>query len=116
MPRRPKQNGLLFIAFVMVTVNPAIAVAEENAPPGQANFEDYCAACHGYDGIPVLPGTPNFSIGERLNKKDNELLQAINIGKGDVMPPWEGVLNEKAQQDVLDYIKNVLQQKKTDKN
>lgn len=127
MPRRRKQNSLLLITVAMIpmlilamaTVNPAIAVATEKVQPGkihpgQENYEEFCAACHGYDGIPVLPGTPNFSTGERLNKKDSELLQAIREGKGDVMPPWENVLNEQAQQDVLDYIKEVINQKSAD--
>jgi mono/diheme cytochrome c family protein len=29
-------------------------------------FQASCAACHGFDGIPIMPGIPNFSKGERL--------------------------------------------------
>ena len=111
MPRSCKKNHLWLIALVIITINSAIVVAAEKNHPGQTSFEEFCASCHGYDGIPVLPGTPNFAVGERLNKKDNELLQTIRKGKGDVMPPWEEVLNKQAQQDVLNYIKHVIHKK-----
>lgn len=121
MPRSRKQNRLLLIAVVMIATNSATVVAAEKKHPekmhpGQKNFEEFCASCHGYDGTPVLPGTPNFTIGERLNKKDNELLQAIRKGKGEVMPPWDEVLNKQAQQDVLNYITHVIHTKNTKKN
>lgn len=116
MPHNRKQNSLLIIALFMVSVNPVITLAEEKIHPGKANFEDLCASCHGYDGIPVFPGTPNFAVGERLDKKDNELLEAIRKGKGDVMPPWEDMLNELAQREVLNYIKDVMHKKSSDNN
>lgn len=45
------------------------AFAADKPHPGQASFEEYCASCHGYDGVPIVPGTPNFANGERLTKK-----------------------------------------------
>ncbi len=63
--------------------------------------------CHGYDGVPILPGAPNFSIGERITeKKDAELLQSISQGKG-TMPPWEGILSEQEQMSVLRYSRHI---------
>lgn len=67
-------------------------------------YQDNCAACHGYDGIPLLPGAANFAKGERLDKADTELLQIINLG-GEDMPPWEDILSDMEQREVLRYVR-----------
>mgnify|MGYP000320636626 CR=1 FL=1 len=67
-------------------------------------YQDNCAACHGYDGVPLLPGAANFSLGEKLDKTDGELLQIINLG-GEEMPPWEDILTDLEQQEVLSYVR-----------
>ena len=69
-------------------------------------YQDNCAMCHGYDGIPMLPGTPNFFKGERFDKSDEELLESIAKGK-DMMPPWEDQLDEAQHQQLLDYVKGI---------
>lgn len=66
-------------------------------------FEDNCAACHGYDGVPMLPGAANFAAGERLDKPGSELLAIILDGKGD-MPGWRDVLTSDEQEAALAYI------------
>ena len=67
-------------------------------------FDENCAACHGYDGVPMLPGTPNFIAGERLERSDDELLTTIAQGK-DLMPPWEGELTVEQRKQLLNYIR-----------
>ncbi|MFQ5757035.1 MAG: c-type cytochrome [Acidiferrobacterales bacterium] len=74
---------------------------------GKEIYEEYCAACHGYDGVPILPGSPNFSKGERLDKTDAELLKTISDGKGDIMPPWKEVLSEQQRKNVLHYLRSI---------
>ena len=63
-----------------------------------------CAMCHGYDGIPILPGAPNFAKGERLDKPEAELLRSIAEGRA-TMPPWGKELNQHEQLAVLTYIR-----------
>lgn len=70
-------------------------------------FEEYCAACHGYDGIPNLPGAPNFSIGESMDKNDATLLKSIGEGKGDIMPPWKDTLSEAERAAILRYVRSM---------
>ncbi len=67
-------------------------------------YQDNCAACHGYDGVPLLPGAANFALGEKLNKSDSELLEIINMG-GENMPPWEDILTDAEQHQVLSYLR-----------
>jgi cytochrome c5 len=69
---------------------------------GQILFEDYCAACHGDDGAALLPGTPSFARGERLEKSDEELLKSIAKGLK-VMPPWEGILTDEEMEECLEH-------------
>ncbi len=73
---------------------------------GQELFEENCAACHGDDGVSILPGSPNFAKGERLEKSDDELLKSINDGLN-VMPPWDGVLSTKQMKACLDYVRSL---------
>ncbi len=74
---------------------------------GQEIFEEYCAACHGYDGIRIIPEAPNFSDGESLEKEDPDLLTAIRDGKGEIMPLWSSDLSEQQMLDVLAYIRTL---------
>jgi len=80
-------------------------VAERLAQARQV-FQDNCGACHGYDGVPTLPETPNFARGERMEKSDAELLETIRRGKGN-MPPWEGALSESERRAALGYARLV---------
>lgn len=75
---------------------------------GREIFHERCAACHGIDGNAILPDAPSFAKGERLEKTDKELLESIRHGKGDIMPPWEGVISDKEQRDILGYVKVVV--------
>ena len=75
-------------------------------------YQANCAACHGFDGIPMMPGIPNFSAGERMEKADQELFTSVQNGKesesgGIPMPPWQGALSEEEILAVLNYIRVV---------
>jgi len=71
---------------------------------GREIYELYCGACHGFNGKALMPGTPSFAKGERLDKSVDELLDSILQGKGDVMPDWEMVLSPTESKQVLDFI------------
>lgn len=69
-------------------------------------YHENCVMCHGDDGVPLMPGTPDFSKGERLNKTDAELLKTLQDGK-DVMPAWKDVLSDQQRRDMLSYVRTV---------
>jgi mono/diheme cytochrome c family protein len=88
----------------------AIALAE---PAGAADiyngsklYAHHCRSCHGHNGKPVLPGTPDFTRGEGLLAPDQLLLRSIRFGKG-LMPGFEAVLRSKEQLDVLVYVRSL---------
>lgn len=92
--------------------------AEDAQTPENARnaYEEYCAACHGYDGIPNLPGVPNFSVGESLDKNEAELIESIAKGKGDIMPAWQDILSEDERVAILRYVRSIAGENMSDEN
>jgi len=78
-----------------------------NIRKGNEIYHERCAMCHGMDGNPILPMTPNFAKRERMEKSDEELLGTIQHGK-DLMPPWKEMLSEEERKDVLSYIRVIV--------
>ena len=85
------------------------AYAQDSDPTAQSTdtYEEHCGACHGYDGVPILPGAPSFADGERLGKTDAELLKSIADGKGEIMPSWSEALSEEQRIAVLRYVRKL---------
>ncbi len=88
----------------------ALSAGSLQAESGQDLFEANCAACHGFDGVAFLPGAPDFSIGERLDKTDVELMKSMKEGLN-MMPPWqpegkEIVLTDEQLKSCLVHIKS----------
>ncbi|MBI5894149.1 MAG: cytochrome c [Deltaproteobacteria bacterium] len=77
-----------------------------NIQKGKEIYHERCAACHGLDGNPILPVSPNFAKGERMEKTDKELLQTIRNGK-EPMPAWKDILKEDELKKVLAYVRVV---------
>lgn len=82
----------------------ALSIDLENLTSAQEVYEDNCAACHGYDGVPMLPGAANFALGEKLEGSDSDLLLIILDGNGD-MPGWRDDLTPGEQKAALAYIR-----------
>lgn len=97
------------LAWLMVALSWSHAFAEDDdvIAHGKVIYENYCAGCHGFDGIPLLPETPNFYKAERMEIDDAILLASIRNGKGAVMPPWEAVLTEEQCRQALAYIRKM---------
>jgi mono/diheme cytochrome c family protein len=72
----------------------------------QESFLENCAMCHGSDGIPMLPGVPNFAKSERMEKSDKDLLVIMGQGK-DLMPAWEDFFTEQEQLEFLNYVRGI---------
>jgi cytochrome c6 len=81
------------------------AQAADIAKGAQA-YATHCAMCHGANGTPVMPGTPNFRRLESLMRPDMQLLTAIRTGKG-AMPAYFGVLRDREILDVIAYLRTL---------
>ena len=75
---------------------------------GREIYNAYCGACHGFNGPPLLQNAPDFAAGERMDKSDSELLDAIRAGKGTAMPAWTGILSDEDCVAVLQFIRETL--------
>ena len=95
-------------AIVALLIYSYAHAADASAVAGEAVYDSYCGACHGFNGVPLLPNAPDFSGGERMEKSDSELLDSIRDGKGKAMPAWLGILSEEECEAVLQYIREAL--------
>ena len=73
---------------------------------GRKLYAEHCARCHGHDGRPVVPGTPNISRGEGMMAPDQTLLRSLQYGKG-LMPGFETVIRGRELFDVLVYTRSL---------
>lgn len=73
---------------------------------GRRVYAVHCASCHGDNGIPVLPGTPNLAKGDGLIAPDMMLLRSLRYGKRS-MPGFESLLGRKEMLDVLAYVRSL---------
>lgn len=69
---------------------------------GSQVYARHCAACHGPNGISVMPGAPHLARGERLMQSDLTLLAAFKSGKN-AMPAYLGILSDREILDVIAY-------------
>lgn len=75
-------------------------------PRGQARYEEFCAGCHGLNGVARYVVSPSFAIGERMDKTDQELLGSIADGRG-IMPSWNEKLGEEERREILAYVRTL---------
>jgi mono/diheme cytochrome c family protein len=77
---------------------------------GKETYDVNCASCHGEDGkgkeALKNQDIPNFTDAAwQKRESDAELLEAIENGKGKMMPAWKGKLTETEMKDSLAYVR-----------
>jgi len=91
-------------APVLLAILAAAPASAAPPGPGSATYAEHCAHCHGPEGRPELPGTPDFTLGNGLGKSDPALMEAIRHGLG-TMPGFDGAIDNEDLIDVLYYIR-----------
>lgn len=94
---------LLCSAFVVDYVN---AEDSTHQLSGEKIFLKYCAGCHGFDGFAAYEYAPSFSMGERMQKDDSQLLQSVLKGLNG-MPPWQDKLSVGDLREAIAYIRTM---------
>ena len=100
-------GAIMLMLVLAISFNDMRALGADSATLGRDTYEEFCGACHGYDGVPLLPGAPAFSKGERLEQSDTVLLKSISQGKGDLMPAWQDILSEDERVAILVYVRSM---------
>ena len=94
------------VAALTALVCAASVAQASNVFAGKKIYEQHCQRCHGDHGIPILPGSPDFSKGDGLHVTDRKLFSAIKAGKN-VMPAYNKVISERDILNVVAYIRTL---------
>lgn len=69
---------------------------------GKAVYDRYCANCHGFNGVSLMPQTPNLAYNQNLLQQDRLLIEKLKMG-GPRKPPFLGLIKENDFANVLAY-------------
>ena len=100
----PRSGMAMAMALVLILMAGSACAADVRR--GAALYATHCASCHGANGVPVMPGSPNFRRLETLMRPDAQLMTAIRNGKG-AMPAYFGILRERDLQDVVVFLRTL---------
>lgn len=94
--------GILYGAFGVAHAADPLA--------GKGHYKQHCAACHGLDGKPGIPQTPDFTRKSDphngLLRSDTMLLNRIRQG-GASCPAFRSVLDDLQILDVVSYLRSM---------
>lgn len=97
-------SAVVLMSGLTLSAAPLSVAWAANPAAGKGVYETNCAACHGPDGVAVIPGAPNFAKRERLEKPDGMLINSIRNGLN-IMPAWQGQLSVDEMTSALLYIR-----------
>lgn len=98
-------NRLMPISLALLLAVPGSAMALDLAR-AKANYDRYCAACHGFNGMSVMPDTPHLRMNQGLLQQDMQLLTKLKQG-GARKPPMQGVLSDQDLLDIITYTRQL---------
>ena len=105
-------NRIVFAAALTAAVSTAAVLLSANSAEagnpmsGKRVYDANCVLCHGADGQPKQPGTPNFSRRERMEFPDVKLMTSLRNGKN-LCPSWRSTLTDMDLSDVISYIRTL---------
>lgn len=89
----------LALAALLAVAGPAHSA---DVIKGSQIYAKHCAACHGPQGVSVMPGAPHLARGERMMQSDMALLTSLKAGRN-AMPGYLGILTDREILDVIAY-------------
>ena len=96
---------VLVISLVLLLGYSGSAFAADPTKGGKL-YSKHCTNCHGSSGSAQLPGTPDFSRGEKLLQPDTALMEKIKEGIG-MMPAYQGRLTDEEILDVISFLRTL---------
>lgn len=91
---------------LLLALSSSAAGAADTAKGGQL-YAKHCAGCHGSNGVPVMPGTPNFTQPQTMMRSDAAFANVIRNGRM-TMPGYRGLLKDSEVYDVIAYLRTLL--------
>ena len=89
------------VALIALSLTSSGVLSADSVKTKQ-NYDRYCAACHGFNGMSITPGVPNLRMNEGLMQPDYQIIQKLKMGTAK-KPPMLGVLNDQELQDIVAY-------------
>lgn len=107
----PDKNLKNVAAYILLLTQKDIRLRGD-ARRGREIFRQSCVACHGHTGegngvlVKMLEASkiPNMPAKGHSMISDEEMIKIITNGKGEMMPPWGGVLSSEEIKDVAAYV------------
>lgn len=93
----------LFVMAAVVT--PAVAQSADMFKAKQ-NYDRFCAACHGFNGMSVMPDAPNLRLNQGLLQSDQAVIQKLKAGTSR-KPPFMGMMSDAELTDLVGYIRTI---------
>lgn len=111
--------GGLLLGILMVA-GPLSAAEKGDAEKGKAQYQTFCAVCHGASGkgdgptaAALNPRPRDHTDGKYMNTLKNEYLTKVvkqggpAVGKSPLMPPWGASLNDEQILNVIAYVRSL---------
>lgn len=93
-----------FLAFGLLLA--AQGAAAYDPMKAKLNYERFCAACHGFNGMSVAPDTPHLRLNQGLMQSDIQIVQKLKAGTPR-KPPMAGLLSDADLQQVVTYARTL---------
>lgn len=84
----------------------ATPVAANDQVKAKQNYDRFCAACHGFNGISVTPDAPNLRMNQGLLQSDLQIIQKLKMGSAR-KPPMMGLLSDQELQQIIIYTRTI---------
>jgi mono/diheme cytochrome c family protein len=110
-PDKPLVKPVPAAPPVRTTEGPAVAELAERRRVTNLLYQQYCLACHGTDGRATamrasMPAIPDFaSRAFQESRESPQLSVSVLDGKGTLMPPFRGRVQEGQVPDLVAYVR-----------
>ena len=107
----------IMVCLIALAVTAAMADPPVSTERGRMIYRTRCLECHGAEGrgdgekAPFLSPRPGSLVSAATSaKSDRDLLRTIQNGKlRTAMPAWKDILSDEEMQDVLQYVRSLVQ-------
>lgn len=98
-----KRQHVMLGALLALSVTAAEAADLAKA---KQNYDRFCAACHGFNGMSVMPDAPNLRLNAGLMQPDISIVNKLKTGSAK-KPPFVGLMSDQELFDVVTYARTI---------